>query len=307
MPFCLGKLVDRVPLVFGALLMVLLLSAPVRVSAQCITAGGACCSGSACCTGSCNTGGNICNLSVVGGPCESQNDCAGGLLCVNWACEPPSPPTCGPAGTNCTNSNCVPPTCPDMQDWNPALCECYQYSTPIVIDTDGSGFHLTSAANGVLFDFFGNGKPIQIAWTAQGSTNGWLALDREGTGLISSAKDLFGNITPQPPSNNPNGFLALGVFDEPENGGNGDGIIDSHDAVWTKLLVWIDANHDGVSQPEELHHLDEIGIHSIGLMYTESRRVDAYGNEYRYKGYLNPEKNDNVNRVIYDVILTNEE
>jgi hypothetical protein len=56
-----------------------------------------------------------------------------------------------------------------------------------------------------------------------------------------------------------------------------------------------------------LHHLDEVGIHSIGLMYTESRRVDAYGNQFRYRGFLNPDKGDNVNRVIYDVILTFEE
>jgi hypothetical protein len=73
------------------------------------------------------------------------------------------------------------------------------------------------------------------------------------------------------------------------------------------LLVWIDANHDGISQPEELRHLDDIGIHSIGLMYTESRREDTYGNEFRYKGHLNPDKGDKVDRVIYDVILTNEE
>jgi hypothetical protein len=159
----------------------------------------------------------------------------------------------------------------------------------------------------VLFDFFGNGKPFAIAWTAPNSTNAWLALDRNGNGLIDSGLELFGNVTPQPPSDNPNGFLALAVFDEPENGGNGDGIIDNRDAVWTKLLVWIDANHDGVSQPNELHHLDEVGIHSIGLMYSESRRVDSYGNEFRYKGYLNPENGDRANRVIYDVILTNEE
>jgi len=221
-----------------------------------------------------------------------------------WECDPDSSmpiPTCT-GGDDCTN--CVPPTCDASEHWDPALCTCLADTSPIIIDTDGTGFHLTSATNGVLFDFFGNGKPIQIAWTAQGSTNGWLALDRAGDGLISSGKDFFGNITEQPPSDNPNGFLALAVFDEPENGGNGDGIIDSRDAVWPKLLVWIDANHDGISQPQELRHLDDIGIHSIGLMYTESRRVDAYGNEFRYRGSLNPEKSDKVDRVIYDVILT---
>ncbi|HVC48233.1 MAG TPA: hypothetical protein VND90_13400 [Terracidiphilus sp.] len=163
---------------------------------------------------------------------------------------------------------------------------------------------MTSAANGVRFDFFGDGKLVQIAWTQANSTNGWLALDRNGNGTIDSAEELFGNITEQPQSSDPNGYLALAVFDEPQYGGNGDGIIDAHDAVWPKLVVWIDSNHDGVSQPGELHHLDDLGIHSIGLMYKESRRVDAYGNVFRYKGSLNLGGNGQAKRVIYDVILT---
>ena len=162
---------------------------------------------------------------------------------------------------------------------------------------------MTSAANGVLFDFYGNGKPIQIAWTAKGSTNGWLALDLNGDGVINSALELFGNITPQPRSADPNGFLALAVYDQPANGGNGDGVIDKQDAVWSKLLVWIDTNHDGVSQPSELHHLDAIGIHSISLKYIKTPFTDAYGNQFRYKGSLNPDGGDDVDRTIYDVFL----
>jgi hypothetical protein len=172
-------------------------------------------------------------------------------------------------------------------------------ASPIIIDTDGDGFHLTSADDGVYFDFFGNGQIRRVAWTAAGSTNGWLALDRNGNGQIDSAKDLFGNITEQPASSNPNGFLALAVYDS-----NGDGLIDKHDPIWPNLLVWIDANHDGISQPDELHRLDDVGVHSICLKYVESAHTDAFGNEFRYNGKLNPVKGDDVNRVIYDVFLT---
>ncbi len=166
--------------------------------------------------------------SGSGQPPSCVPNCSGGQLA-----------TCTSSmGTDC--SGCQPPYCSPPYSWYPHLCVCFLYPSnpsPIVIDTDGSGFHLTSAADGVLFDFFGNGAPIQISWTAKASANGWLALDRNGNGVIDSAKELFGNITAQPTSGDPNGFLALAVFDEPENGGNGDGVIDSRDDVWAKLLV----------------------------------------------------------------------
>jgi len=167
-------------------------------------------------------------------------------------------------GSGC-NPGPTPGVPPDGYAWVFDVSTCsydlvWLGPSPIVIDTDGTGFHLTSAADGVLFDFYGDGKPIQIAWTAKGSTNGWLALPKNGQ--ITSARDLFGNISPQPltKAHPPNGFAALAIYDTSAYGGNNDGVIDSKDAVWSKLRVWIDANHDGVSQPEELHTLEEIGI-----------------------------------------------
>src|ERR1700724_4760001 len=79
--------------------------------------------------------------------------------------------------------------------------------SPIIIDTQGEGFHLTSAAAGVMFDIAGNGHTVQIAWTATGFGNAFLALPAQD-GLIHNGKELFGNFTPQPASKNPNGFLA---------------------------------------------------------------------------------------------------
>lgn len=95
--------------------------------------------------------------------------------------------------------------------------------TPVVIDIDGSGFHLTSADDGVWYDFYGTGQPIRISWTAAGSTNSWLLLDRSGNGTIDSAQEMFGNITPQPFSPAKNSFFALAEYDKSGAGGNEDG------------------------------------------------------------------------------------
>lgn len=185
--------------------------------------------------------------------------------------EPPDPPTGVPS--------CCPPgeICPGTP-------------SPIIIDVDGHGFHLTDAENGVKFDIRGDGHPIQIGWTAAGAQNAFLALDRNGDGTITSGKELFGNFTAQPQSANPNGFLALAEYDKPENGGNGDGIIDENDAVFSKLRLWIDENHDGISQPNEIHPLPELGIRSLSLGYFESRQTDEFGNQFRYKARINPRK-----------------
>lgn len=101
---------------------------------------------------------------------------------------------------------------------NYGTCGCNN-SSPIIVDTTGHGFHLTSAGNGVFFDILGDGHPIQIAWTDADSGNAFLALDRNHNGVIDSGKELFGNVTEQPNSAGPNGFLALAEFDKPENGG----------------------------------------------------------------------------------------
>ena len=138
-------------------------------------------------------------------------------------------------GTGGTGSCTAPTSTPTCMQWSQATCSFIPIcgggnccgTSPIVIDTDHSGFNLTSKEGGVLFDFFGTGTPIQVAWTAPGSTNGWLALDRNGNGKIDCAQELFGNLTPQPSSATPNGYLALAVYDT-----NGDGVIDNKDPIW---------------------------------------------------------------------------
>jgi len=193
--------------------------------------------------------------------------------------------------------------CPGNYVATGACCQPYNPS-PIIVDVDGSGFHLTSADDGVWFDFFGTGAAINIAWTAPTSTNAWLVLDRDGNGLIDSGKELFGDITPQPPTTNPNGFLALAEYDKPVNGGNADGVMSNKDAIFSSLRLWQDANHNGISEADELHRLHELGLKSIDLDYKESKKQDAYGNRFRYRSKVKDTHDAQLGRWAWDVFLT---
>ena len=116
---------------------------------------------------------------------------------------------------------------------------------------------------------------------------------------------MFGNFTSQPSSQHPNGFLALAVYDDPANGGNGDGVIDARDTIFSSLRLWVDANHDGISQSGELHTLPEMGIIPISLDYTLTSRTDEFGNVFRYKAKVNQGQHgeSDVGRKAYDVFL----
>jgi hypothetical protein len=200
------------------------------------------------------------------------------------------------AGWECVNSN----DCAPGETCNNHMCHT---SSPIILDVQGDGFSLTDAQHGVDFDFFGTGKKIRIAWTSPDSDDAWLVLDRDGDGLIDSGKEMFGNITAQPSSSDPNGFLALAEFDKRANGGNEDGVIDSRDAVFPRLRLWQDKNHDGVSQSSELSTLVHLNVESIDLHYQEAKRVDQYGNAFRFRSKVDDAKHSHVGRWAYDVFL----
>ena len=224
------------------------------------------------------TGGNACTDLVtqslfrqcVGKPCDAP---------------PPPPPPCSP-----------PPPDQEFTNNNPGDsgdCE------PLILDLTGEGFHLTDTAHGVVFDIRADGHPLHLPWTAD-SRNGFLVLDRNGNGLVDDGSELFGNATPQPQSAHPNGFGALAQYDL-----NGDGIIDDRDPIYSLLRIWIDANHDGICQSEEMHMLPELGVFSISLDYSLSGRIDEYGNVFRYKAHVNkgwPGPAD-VGKTAYDVFL----
>jgi hypothetical protein len=205
-------------------------------------------------------------------------------------------------------------TCPAIVAAARATAESAQTGnpwTPIIVDTAGDGFELTSASDGVWFDLKGDGTPQRIAWTLPDSDDGWLAMDRNGNGRIDNGTELFGNRTPayadraDPPA--ANGFIALSFLENPAYGRSvADQVIDVRDAPYRRLVIWIDRNHDGFSESEELRPVGELGLTALETAYEESHQRDRHGNEYhrRALSWWTNQGRLASPRFVYDVWLT---
>ena len=116
---------------------------------------------------------------------------------------------------------------------------------PLVINLDTDVAELSDQT--FYFDIDGDGEKDEVSQLGKGS--GYLALDKNGDGVINDGSELFG-------TSSGNGFADLAAYDE-----DGNGWIDENDAIWSKLKIWCkDENGNDV-----LYRLADKGVGAICL------------------------------------------
>lgn len=154
--------------------------------------------------------------------------------------------------------------------------------SPIIINLADGAWKLSGADDPVAFDIDADGELNRITWTGRGEPLAFLALDRNTNGVIDEGSELFGTATRlESGGRAPNGFEALKEFDA-----NRDGLIDASDHVWASLLLWTDANHDGLSQSGEISRIAYSDVVAMRTVYGEIGRTDPHQNSFRYMSTL---------------------
>lgn len=172
----------------------------------------------------------------------------------------------------------------------------YQYD-PLVIDLAGDKIALTSIVEGVRFDQDGSGNKVQMGWVS-GADNAFLVHDLNHNGVIDNGTELFGTFT-----HLGNGSLAADGFEALKDlDSNGDGVFDAKDAAFKEVLLWIDKNHDGISQPSELFSLAAKGVVSVDLKSVNRINTDGQGNQTTLRSLATVMVNGkSVQRVVADI------
>jgi len=179
---------------------------------------------------------------------------------------------------------------------------------PIILDLDGDGFATSGAEAAVsFFDTNYDGVREPSGWIAAGANDAFLWMDVNGNGEVDPG-ELFGSTMLLPDGTRAkNGFEALAMYDRPENGGQEDGVIDRHDAIWEHLLLWIDRDHDGRSNPHEIEPVGKEQILSLSLNPTHTHQIDSHGNAlmllktYRRRIVGEGSRTQEVERALADI------
>jgi Ca2+-binding RTX toxin-like protein len=132
----------------------------------------------------------------------------------------------------------------------------------ILVDLDGDGLEARRYnENEANFDMDGDGIADDTGWASD--RDGMLVVDLNGDGKITAASEISFLTETGAKST----WEGLTQFDA-----NRDGKINATDSRFSQLKIWVDRNHDGVTNDGELKALSELGIKEIGLAATS---IDA--------------------------------
>ena len=166
----------------------------------------------------------------------------------------------------------------------------YQYD-PLALDLNGNGIETLAADGhaGAMFDHERLGIRTATGWVH--SNDGLLVHDRDGDGKISDGSEIFGDNTPLKNGQTAaHGFAALAELDD-----NGDGKVDAADKTFSKLGVWRDLNHNGISEAGEIFALKDLRIQSLNLGYTQADKDLDNGNTLAEVGsYTDEDGNEHI-------------
>lgn len=153
-----------------------------------------------------------------------------------------------------------------------------RYHLPLVLDLAGNGIKmLPPSQSNAVFDHNADGVKSAVGWV--GADNGILVVDTNGNGAIDNATEWFGESFSVPGSKAPagqNGFSALATL-----AASGSTVFSRDTALinpstggsyFDAVKVWVDADQNGISTPDELKTLTSLGIASIDLISTHDGR-----------------------------------
>ena len=158
---------------------------------------------------------------------------------------------------------------------------------------------LTSAENGVAFDIDGDGDLDRVAWPEAGRDVAFLALDVNRDRRITSGTEIIGSHTVPGAMNGCNALIRVFAA----TGAPLSGAVREGHQLYEELLLWVDRNHNGVSEPREIRPAKN-EFTAIGMGYTKIRGRDAHGNRVRFEGWAD-RRVEPRRAHYYEVVLTN--
>ncbi len=135
------------------------------------------------------------------------------------------------------------------------------YTDPLIVNLDTDAASLGDVS--FFFDLNCDGTAEELSSLGEGS--GFLALDRNGDGVINDGSELFGAKTGD-------GFAELAQYDQ-----DGNGWIDENDEVFSRLSVWAQC---GGGEPRLLSLSEaDVGAIFLGSRETQFTLTDSSGSE----------------------------